>query len=194
MVKDKPCLENYFVEPNEMREEVSSEQNNTFTKDMLVSGKHVVKLGNGEYRLVLGDRLMGYRLVGVSQFTTLCGMSDNLQHNIYSDWDIVKVYEVDEYFVLGDLPHGDCLTLTWSEEAQKRIKKRELEDKVSSLREELKQVEDELEELRMKKLSMFAAGCGFIGSLFCLSQGNVFWFIVSGCVATANLIVGLTDD
>lgn len=139
MTKDKPLLENYFVKPNEMCEELP----NTFTKSMLVSGEHVVKLKLGDYRMVLGDRL-----VNGSNYMKLKSMTDSLECRFDENLDVTEVYAIDQGFVLDELSVGKGIVLIWQretpEQAQKRIRKQELE---VTLREELKQAENELQEL-----------------------------------------------
>ena len=140
--KNKPLLENYFVKPDELKEE----QTNTFTKSMLVSGEHVVELKNGSYKMVLGERL-----VDKDGYVSLIRLGDDLKHLSYDLYDIVSVYTTNVDFVLNDLLEGSSLTLIWQretpEQAQKRIRRQELEEKVVALRQELKQVENELQEL-----------------------------------------------
>jgi len=147
--KDKPCLENYFVKPKELREEVVSEQAelpNTFTKSMLVSGEHVVECRNGICFLV-----MKCKMARGDAFYKFSNLNEDLIHTSMESLDIVSVYETTEYFTLYDLSSGENLTLIWQrespEEEAKRIRKQELEEKVVALRQELKQVENELQEL-----------------------------------------------
>jgi len=126
-------------------EDAIEETLNTFTKSMLVSGKHVTELDGGGRRLLLGERL-----VDRSSGLLLDNFDENLEA-IGDVPDIVSVYEMTEYFTLEDLSSGEYLTLIWQretpEEAQKRIRKQELEEKVFLLKDELKQAENELEEL-----------------------------------------------
>jgi len=142
MTKNKPLLENYFVKPNEMCEEIP----NTFTKSMLVSGKHVVKIRKDEYFLLLEDKL-----VDKNSYLRLGRFEDSLTHSYCDEHDIVSVYEMTDNFILDDLSSGENLTLIWQretpEQAQKRIRKKELEEKVETLKQELKQAENELQEI-----------------------------------------------
>ena len=125
---------------------VSEELPNTFTKSMLVSGKNVVKIRKDEYFLLLEDKL-----VDKNSYLRLGRFKDSLTHSYCDEHDIVSVYEMTDNFILDDLSSGENLTLIWQretpEQAQKRIRKQELEDKVVALRQELKQAENELQEL-----------------------------------------------
>ena len=131
---------------SEEKIELCEEQTNTFTKSMLVSGKHVVELSDGKNMLLLGDRL-----VDKDGWYNLSLFNENLSHNDEYDINIVSVYKMTEYFTLEDLSDTGELVLIWQretpEQAQKRIRKRELEEKVETLRQELKQAENELQEI-----------------------------------------------
>ena len=131
LAKDKPMFE---------------EKTNTFTKSMLVSGENVVELSDGKNMLLLGDRL-----VDKDGWYNLSLFNENLSHNDEYDINIVSVYKMTEYFTLEDLSDTGELVLIWQretpEQAQKRIRKKELEEKVVTLRQELKQVENELQEI-----------------------------------------------
>ena len=153
MTKNKPLLENYFVKPNEMCEEIP----NTFTKSMLVSGKHIVETCQGDRYLVAGDYI-----IGLKGYHGLKDYSNSLEESTYGDseWDIEKVYSGQGDLNSDSIRAGqgfysylesEKLTLIWQretpEQAQKRIRRQELEEKVVVLRQELKQVENELQEL-----------------------------------------------
>ena len=153
MTKNKPLLENYFVKPNEMCEEIP----NTFTKSMLVSGKHIVETCQGDRYLVAGDYI-----IGLKGYHGLKDYSNSLEESTYGDseWDIEKVYSGQGDLNSDSIRAGqgfysylesEKLTLIWQretpEQAQKRIRKKELEEKVETLKQELKQAENELQEI-----------------------------------------------
>ena len=131
LAKDKPMFE---------------EKTNTFTKSMLVSGEHVVKFSDGSCYILLGNRL-----VDKDGWYNLSTFNEDLFRNDEHDINIVSVYRTTECFTLEDLSEGKELTLIWQretpEQAQKRIRKQELEEKVETLKQELKQTENELQEI-----------------------------------------------
>lgn len=133
--KDKPKIE-----------EVFSEQTHTFTKSMLKSGEHVVKLADDSYHIVLGNRL-----VRGTDYIQLKSMSETLECSFDADLDIGAVYKTDKDFVLNELPSGKSLTLIWQRESpeqkEKRLQKENLELKLQQLHKECKLVEDEIMKL-----------------------------------------------
>lgn len=136
--------------PKEMCEEGDT---NTFTKDMLVSGQHIVEWRNGERFLVAGEFL-----IGSTGYEPLNNFQNQLENNNCDGWDIVKVY-------CGESNNGriwaargfqslicsPLLTLIWQrespEESQKRKDKKVLEEQVKELKDKLSHTEKLLEEL-----------------------------------------------
>ena len=135
---------------------------NTFTKSMLVSGENVVETREGRRYLIAGDML-----INLSGYEPLGSYEDNLEFKNIPLMSIDKVYSgrdrscegcltesIKEYHAgegFKDYINQENLTLIWQrespEQAEKRIRKQELEEKVVALRQELKQAENELQEL-----------------------------------------------
>jgi len=105
--KDKPKIEEVFVN-----------QTNTFTKSMLKSGENVVKLNDGSYLLVLGNKLVDY-----SGWYNLNAFDEDLFHKQHSV-EVENIYTTTEYFALEDLSEGKELTLIWQRESPEQKEKR----------------------------------------------------------------------
>ena len=118
-----------------------------FTKDMLVSGQHIVKTRCGEYNMVIGDSL-----VGSNSYIKLKTVTDGLKYDFREDLDIIKVYEMEEHFTLNELSSGECLTLLWQrespEEAEKRIEREEKLKHIQTLEADIKKAQEALEETK----------------------------------------------
>ena len=120
----------------------------TFTKDMLISGEHVVKLRDGSYNLVMKDRILD-----LGGWLSLDHLSEDLSHldkeQDYNDedLDIVTVYTMSEYFTLNDLEDGEELTLIWQRESLEKQKQLEV---IQTLEEDLKRTQKALEEAKSK--------------------------------------------
>lgn len=124
--------------------ESTTQQNNTFTKDMLVSGEHVVKLRDGTYNLVMGNRIVdlgGWLLL-------LNHLTEDLRY-AYNDekLDVIAVYTLKKDFTLNNLEDGKELTLIWQRESPEKQKQREV---IQTLEEDLKRVQKALEEAKSK--------------------------------------------
>lgn len=128
--------------------ENTDQQNNTFTKSMLVSGEHVVKLRDGSYNLVMKDRISD-----LGGWLSLDHLSEDLHHldREYSynneDLDIVAVYSLKKYFTLNNLEDGKELTLIWQRESPEKQKQLEV---IQTLEEDLKRAQKALEEAKSK--------------------------------------------
>ena len=117
----------------------------TFTKSMLVSGEHVVKLHDGTYNLVIGGRI-----VDESGWLSLDHLTEDLYHcyNYNSpDLDVIAVYRLNKDFTLNDLLDGKELTLIWQRESPEKQKQREV---VQTLEEDLKRAQKALKEAKNK--------------------------------------------
>lgn len=137
-----------YLTKNQFKEKIgmtneSHPENNTFTKSMLKSGEHVVKLADDSYHIVLGNRI-----VRDKDYIQLKSVSETLECSFDADLDIVTVYKVDKDFILDELPSGKSLTLLWQrgspEQKEKRLQKEKLELMLQELQKECKLVEDEI--------------------------------------------------
>lgn len=88
----------------------------SFILDNLENGM-VIEYRDGDRALVLGDRL-----VGRHSWTSVMGYKNNLNHDTYSDMDIVKVFVIkhmtditDLSEVAGTIERDDYLELIWKE-------------------------------------------------------------------------------
>ena len=122
---------------------------NTFTKSMLVSGEHIVKLRDGSYNLVMGNRI-----VDSDGWISLDHLTEDLQHigvecNINDeDFDVMAVYSVGDYFILSNLEEGEKnLSLIWQRESPEKQKQREV---IQTLEEDLKRTQNALKEAKNK--------------------------------------------
>ena len=128
--------------------ENTSQQSNTFTKSMLVSGEHVVKFRDGSYALVIGNRI-----VDKSGWLPLEDLTDNLIHYCVEedytdeDLDVIAVYTLKQNFTLNNLEDGKELTLVWQRESPEKQKQREV---IQTLEEDLKRAQKALEEAKNK--------------------------------------------
>ena len=123
--------------------ENTSQQNNTFTKSMLVSGEHVVKLRDGTYNLVMGNRI-----VDEGGWLLLNHLTEDLRYE-YNDekLDVIAVYTLKQDFTLNNLEDGKELTLIWQRESPEKQKQREV---IQTLEEDLKRAQKALEEAKSK--------------------------------------------
>ena len=127
--------------------ENTSKQSNTFTKSMLVSGEHIVKLRDGSYNLVMKDRIV-YK----GRWVSLEHLTDNLIHYCVEedytdeDLDVIAVYSLKKHFTLNNLEDGKELTLIWQRESSEKQKQREV---IQTLEEDLKRAQKALEEAKV---------------------------------------------
>jgi len=125
-------------------------QDNPFTKSMLKSGQ-VVDLKEDcvhNRGIVIEDKILFEDgILSLDSFTSDLEFKDEWMREL----GIIKVFVTGRHFGLRDLSSGENLTLIWQretpEQAQKRLKREELEKKVCLLKEELKQAENELKEV-----------------------------------------------
>ncbi len=139
--------------------ENTTQQNNTFTKDMLVSGEHVVETREGIRYLVAGGMIInlnGYQPIGSYEedleFKNLPLMSiDKIYSGRYHDDEIDCPRNVKEYHA-GDgfkdyLQNVENFTLIWKRESPEKQKQREV---IQTLEEDLKRAQNALEEAKSK--------------------------------------------
>lgn len=120
------------------------EGDNTFTKDMLVSGEHVVECRNGDKYLVFKDRL-----IESGGYNELEEYKDNLTYkDCEPAWDIVSVYKhVSAPDSLEFIFEEGNLTLVWQRTSSEKLK---LLEEVSSVEEEIKTLQERLEKLKIE--------------------------------------------
>ena len=132
------------------------EEENVFTKDMLISGEHIIELVNGTRYLVAGDYL-----ISETGYMSLDKYGSDLLNNIKSntEFHIVKVFSGKTYngyskeIFAGNgfskYLHTNSLELVWkretSEQAQKRVEREEKLKEIQSLKEEVKRAQKALE-------------------------------------------------
>lgn len=132
-----------------------NKQENMFTKDMLVSGAHIVEMRDGVRYLVAGDYI-----IGEDGYMPLSKYNDELElKNSYRDLDIVKVFN-------GGNKHGGALLgagagvvsyitqtnlpVVWqrefSEDKQKRLEKEKQQQLIQTLQEDVRKAQKALQE------------------------------------------------
>lgn len=119
--------------------------NNTFTKDMLVAGKHIVELLNGSMHLVLQDE-QGLFLInfnGDKYFSNVDCLQNDLtwRGKLYDDFTVVKVYKIKLSIHFKAL--NDNIELVWQRQYKSpaQLKLEELEAKQ-------REIADQMEQLR----------------------------------------------
>lgn len=112
--------------------------NNTFTKDMLVAGKHVVEDRDGDKFVVMGDFLSGVR-----EYSELCEYTHDLlnQDTDFPQLDIMKVYEINTQGTLSRIIAEANLVWQRQEKSPAQLKLEELEAKQ-------REIADQMEQLR----------------------------------------------
>jgi hypothetical protein len=143
----KQLTKQQFKEKIGMTTNTHSNKNTTFTKDMLVSGEHVVEFGDGDLGLVLASGFVCQN----------CRMGfDDINYDLTyddddCDLDIVKVYKIKRNFILNNLSTKENLTLLWERETpaqkEKRLAKEAAFAEVERLEKELEKVKKILAEL-----------------------------------------------
>ena len=107
-------------------------------KSDLISGKHVVKMRDGSMSLVFNETVADH-----CGYIKLNEINENLTHNSDNDFDIVKVYEINSNFVLGELEQAGSMEEIWT-----RQEKSETEIKLEKLEAEQRRIADEIAEVR----------------------------------------------
>ena len=113
---------------------------NTFTKDGLVVGKHVVECRNGSrYVLVDHDVLLGLDSTG---WNTIDEFEENLTYKDNDCWDIMKVYGV----IQKNLHTYEHLPIVWerTEKSAAQLQYEECQAKMKELQAQLDKLEPQI--------------------------------------------------
>lgn len=92
-----------------------------FTKDMLQTGM-VIKNREGDYRLVINNKLVGENCYG-----DLNEYSDDMCSDYNHEFDVMEVYT--KINVLRDIEHINAGRLLWTRKEQREITMDEIEEK-----------------------------------------------------------------
>ena len=140
-------IDGTYLTKQQFKEKIGMTNKNTFTKDDLVAGKHVIECRNGTRFVVLEENVL--LELGEKGWLGLDDFQGNLLHNNGSDeWDIVKVYLV-QYINIHFCKH---LPLVWerkekSEEPEKsdaQLQYEQCKAKMDELQKELAALEEKL--------------------------------------------------
>ena len=120
-------------------------EDNMFTKDMLVAGKHVVEQKNGDLALFMVD---GFSYLDRQGTNGLSWWNANLTSNYVSDQTIVKVYEVETSQAFGIYAEGRGLKLVWTRQEKTEAEKQldELDKKIAELQEQADKVRKSMQD------------------------------------------------
>lgn len=134
-----------------MEEHIERESIKPFTKDMLISGEHIVECASGKRYLVAGDYF-----IGESGYQKFSEYPEDLTCNQWPQFTITKVHSgvlPDNRVACGsgfsEYLTSDSLTLVWQREtpesAIKREKKLALSEHIAKMEAEIAQMKLELE-------------------------------------------------